>query len=141
MTPAAWAGVYKPLWLAAALLNSGYSYFWDLERDWEIQAFTGPPSGALYQKQLCRVVLRPTHHTREHTIQKYILLCHCGHIADAASLGRQLRKFRHQCDGLMQVARGSSALIQVPGSAWQQDPVMCMLRSAFAVWQASAAAG
>ena len=33
------------MWLAAALLNSGYSYFWDLERDWEIQAFTGPPSG------------------------------------------------------------------------------------------------
>lgn len=46
VTPGAWAGVYKPLWLAAALLNSGYSYFWDLERDWEIQAFTGPPSGA-----------------------------------------------------------------------------------------------
>lgn len=45
MTPAEWAGVYKPLWLAAALLNSGYSYFWDLERDWEIQAFTGPPNG------------------------------------------------------------------------------------------------
>ena len=43
--PSAWLSFYKPLWLAAALLNSGYSYFWDLERDWEIQAFTGPPSG------------------------------------------------------------------------------------------------
>ena len=53
MTPAAWAGVYKPLWLAAALLNSGYSYFWDLERDWEIQAFTGPPSGARRQMNSC----------------------------------------------------------------------------------------
>lgn len=41
----AWVGLYKPLWLGAALLNSGYSYFWDVERDWEIQFFTSP--GAL----------------------------------------------------------------------------------------------
>lgn len=53
VTSAAWAGVYKPLWLAAALLNSGYSYFWDLERDWEIQAFTGAPSGARHQMNSC----------------------------------------------------------------------------------------
>ena len=53
VTPAAWAGVYKPLWMAAALLNSGYSYFWDLERDWEIQAFTGPPSGARHHMNSC----------------------------------------------------------------------------------------
>ena len=38
----AWAGLYKPLWLGAALLNSSYSYFWDVERDWEIQFFTSP---------------------------------------------------------------------------------------------------
>ena len=41
----AWKGLYKPLWLGAALLNSSYSYFWDIERDWEIQFFTSP--GAL----------------------------------------------------------------------------------------------
>ena len=35
-----WDGFYKPLWLVSAFVNSGYSYFWDLERDWEIQAFT-----------------------------------------------------------------------------------------------------
>jgi len=28
------------LWLAAALLNSAYSYFWDVERDWEVSFFT-----------------------------------------------------------------------------------------------------
>jgi hypothetical protein len=38
----AWAGLYKPLWLGAALLNSSYSYFWDVERDWEIHFFTSP---------------------------------------------------------------------------------------------------
>ncbi|CAL8469057.1 g8598 [Coccomyxa elongata] len=37
-----WHGFYKPLWLAAALLNSSYSYFWDIERDWDIQWFTAP---------------------------------------------------------------------------------------------------
>ena len=37
---ASWRGFYKPLWLGAALLNSGYSFFWDVERDWEISFFT-----------------------------------------------------------------------------------------------------
>ncbi len=37
-----WHGFYKPLWLAAALLNSSYSYYWDIERDWDIQWFTAP---------------------------------------------------------------------------------------------------
>ena len=44
----AWHSVYRPLWLGAALLNSLYSYFWDVERDWEIQFFTaaGERAGA-----------------------------------------------------------------------------------------------
>ncbi|KAK9908550.1 hypothetical protein WJX75_009555 [Coccomyxa subellipsoidea] len=37
-----WHGFYKPMWLAAALLNSSYSYFWDIERDWDIQWFSAP---------------------------------------------------------------------------------------------------
>lgn len=37
-----WHGFYKPLWLASALLNSSYSYYWDIERDWDIQWFTAP---------------------------------------------------------------------------------------------------
>lgn len=35
-----WAAFWKPLWLASALLNSGYSFFWDVERDWEISWFS-----------------------------------------------------------------------------------------------------
>lgn len=35
-----WRGFYKPMWLAAAMLNSGFSYFWDIERDWEISFFS-----------------------------------------------------------------------------------------------------
>lgn len=35
-----WFTYYKPVWLAAALLNSCYSYVWDIERDWEIQFFS-----------------------------------------------------------------------------------------------------
>ena len=41
-----WNKFWKPLWLAAAFLNSGYSYYWDIERDWEI-AFFSSPSGIL----------------------------------------------------------------------------------------------
>ena len=48
MSLAAWDSFYKPLWLLSALLNSGYSYFWDLERDWDIHAFTGRSGAALY---------------------------------------------------------------------------------------------
>ena len=40
VTHEAWRGVYKPLWLAAALLNSLYSFYWDVERDWEISFFS-----------------------------------------------------------------------------------------------------
>ena len=35
-----WRRTFKPLWLAAALLNSCYSYYWDVERDWEIGFFS-----------------------------------------------------------------------------------------------------
>ncbi len=42
MAPEQWLGLYKPLWLGAALLNSSYSYYWDIERDWDIQWFTAP---------------------------------------------------------------------------------------------------
>lgn len=28
------------MWLLAAAINSGYSYFWDIERDWEISFFS-----------------------------------------------------------------------------------------------------
>lgn len=37
-----WHGFYKPMWLLSALINSSYSYYWDIERDWDIQWFTAP---------------------------------------------------------------------------------------------------
>lgn len=36
----AWVIFWKPLWLLAAVINSAYSYFWDVERDWEISYFS-----------------------------------------------------------------------------------------------------
>mmetsp|Transcript_16224 Transcript_16224/g.50976 ORF Transcript_16224/g.50976 Transcript_16224/m.50976 type:complete len:348 (-) Transcript_16224:89-1132(-) len=30
-----WQGVYKPLWMAAAIINSSFSFYWDLARDWD----------------------------------------------------------------------------------------------------------
>lgn len=52
VTQEAWRGFYKPLWLGAALLNSAYSFFWDVERDWEISFFTqiGAGCAALWRQ-------------------------------------------------------------------------------------------
>lgn len=36
----AWHQVYKPLWLVMAVTNSTFSYYWDLERDWELPFFS-----------------------------------------------------------------------------------------------------
>ena len=47
VTDESWEQFWKPLWLLAAFLNSAYSYYWDIERDWEIQYFSsasGRPS-------------------------------------------------------------------------------------------------
>ena len=35
-----WLVLWKPLWLLAAFVNSSFSYFWDIERDWEISFFS-----------------------------------------------------------------------------------------------------
>ena len=42
-----WNSAYKPLWLLSACLNSGYSYYWDIERDWEISFFSSSSSEAV----------------------------------------------------------------------------------------------
>jgi hypothetical protein len=58
--PEAWAASYRPLWLGAALLNTCYSYFWDLERDWEISFFSqmgesgGTGEGTQARQRGCR---------------------------------------------------------------------------------------
>ncbi len=50
-----WNKFWKPLWLIAAFLNSAYSYYWDIERDWDIAFFTSP-SGR-YQTYICSFAL------------------------------------------------------------------------------------
>lgn len=42
VSDADWNRFWKPIWLAAAFLNSAYSYYWDIERDWEIAFFSSP---------------------------------------------------------------------------------------------------
>ncbi|QDZ18346.1 EXS domain-containing protein [Chloropicon primus] len=34
-----WLGFYKPIWIACAIVNSGFSFYWDIARDWEFQLF------------------------------------------------------------------------------------------------------
>lgn len=43
VTDESWNRFWKPLWLLAAFLNSAYSYYWDVERDWDIQYFSSAP--------------------------------------------------------------------------------------------------
>lgn len=40
VSPDQWVLLWKPLWLFAAFVNSSFSYFWDVERDWEISFFS-----------------------------------------------------------------------------------------------------
>jgi hypothetical protein len=44
-----WRALWKPLWLAAAVANSAFSFYWDVERDWEVGFFSqmGRQPGAL----------------------------------------------------------------------------------------------
>jgi hypothetical protein len=39
----AWDGFWKPLWMLAAFFNTCFSYYWDLEHDWDIKLFTAYP--------------------------------------------------------------------------------------------------
>ncbi|CAI7750031.1 unnamed protein product [Closterium sp. NIES-53] len=36
-----WRAVYRPLWLMASVVNSCYSYYWDISRDWDFGCFSG----------------------------------------------------------------------------------------------------
>ncbi|CAH9141357.1 unnamed protein product [Cuscuta epithymum] len=35
-----WDNLYRPLWLLSSVLNSLYSFYWDLNRDWDLGCFT-----------------------------------------------------------------------------------------------------
>jgi hypothetical protein len=41
-----WKSFWKPLWVVSCIVNTTYSFYWDVERDWDIRMFT---PGALQQ--------------------------------------------------------------------------------------------
>lgn len=49
-----WRLVWKPLWVMSCVLNTTYSFYWDVERDWDIRMFT--------PGMLCYFLHRPSHH-------------------------------------------------------------------------------
>ncbi|KAF5726435.1 SPX and EXS domain-containing protein 1-like isoform X3 [Tripterygium wilfordii] len=38
--PEKWTNFYRPLWLLSSVLNSLYSFYWDVTRDWDLSGFT-----------------------------------------------------------------------------------------------------
>ncbi|WCJ37608.1 EXS (ERD1/XPR1/SYG1) family protein [Euphorbia peplus] len=38
--PDRWTSFYRPLWLLSGVLNSLYSFYWDVTRDWDLSCFT-----------------------------------------------------------------------------------------------------
>ncbi|PSS16406.1 SPX and EXS domain-containing protein [Actinidia chinensis var. chinensis] len=38
--PDRWNNIYRPLWLLSSVLNSLYSFYWDVTRDWDLSGFT-----------------------------------------------------------------------------------------------------
>eukprot|EP00257_Ricinus_communis_P014907 XP_015572702.1 SPX and EXS domain-containing protein 1 isoform X1 [Ricinus communis] len=38
--PDRWTSFYRPLWLLSSVLNSLYSFYWDVTRDWDLSCFT-----------------------------------------------------------------------------------------------------
>lgn len=40
VVPEMWTNVYRPLWLLSSLINSCYSFYWDVTRDWDLSVFS-----------------------------------------------------------------------------------------------------
>ncbi|RWR75666.1 SPX and EXS domain-containing protein 1 [Cinnamomum micranthum f. kanehirae] len=38
--PDSWTNMYRPLWLLSSVLNSLYSFYWDVTRDWDLSVFS-----------------------------------------------------------------------------------------------------
>ncbi|WOL07693.1 hypothetical protein Cni_G16440 [Canna indica] len=38
--PDSWIKFYRPLWLLSSVINSLYSFYWDITRDWDLSVFT-----------------------------------------------------------------------------------------------------
>jgi hypothetical protein len=35
--PEQWVSFYRPLWLISSVINSLYSFYWDIKRDWDLR--------------------------------------------------------------------------------------------------------
>ena len=51
-TREAWLSFYKPVWIVSAVLNSGFSFYWDIARDWEFQLFSFGKSKTILRNDL-----------------------------------------------------------------------------------------
>ncbi|TXG62779.1 hypothetical protein EZV62_009773 [Acer yangbiense] len=40
VSPDSWISIYRPLWLLSSVINSLYSFYWDVTRDWDMSAFS-----------------------------------------------------------------------------------------------------
>ncbi|KAJ7951056.1 SPX and EXS domain-containing protein [Quillaja saponaria] len=40
VVPTKWTSVYRPLWLLSSVVNSLYSFYWDVTRDWDLSGFS-----------------------------------------------------------------------------------------------------
>ncbi|KAK7295014.1 hypothetical protein RJT34_17917 [Clitoria ternatea] len=38
--PEKWTTLYRPLWLLSSVINSLYSFYWDITRDWDLSGFS-----------------------------------------------------------------------------------------------------
>ncbi|XP_024627231.1 SPX and EXS domain-containing protein 1 isoform X2 [Medicago truncatula] len=38
--PEKWTNLYRPLWLLSSVINSLYSFYWDITRDWDLSGFS-----------------------------------------------------------------------------------------------------
>ncbi|KAJ0051328.1 hypothetical protein Pint_00329 [Pistacia integerrima] len=38
--PDMWTSIYRPLWLLSSVINSLYSFYWDVTRDWDLSVFS-----------------------------------------------------------------------------------------------------
>ncbi|RVW25503.1 hypothetical protein CK203_103512 [Vitis vinifera] len=45
--PDRWTSIYRPLWLLSSVLNSLYSFYWDVTRDWDLSFSASPTHSTL----------------------------------------------------------------------------------------------
>eukprot|EP00245_Coleochaete_scutata_P013954 TRINITY_DN5810_c0_g2_i1.p1 TRINITY_DN5810_c0_g2~~TRINITY_DN5810_c0_g2_i1.p1 ORF type:complete len:268 (+),score=26.89 TRINITY_DN5810_c0_g2_i1:111-806(+) len=91
VTIEAWHFFYKHLWIGSAIINSCYSFFWDITRDWDFGCFSGncktrnpllrnnlyfPNKGVYYYVIVSNLILRGTwtYKLSSHLRNNYVLV-------------------------------------------------------------------